>query len=137
MQTAYPAMSAPLQGDDLEALYPQFFSEIVKLTMASDAEFASRFPRFVSELERDFAMEEQWMEDARFIELRHHREQHAELLRLLHHVHERMMAGDLSLGRKIMPLLSHWFAVHIANMDLAWASALHQQSLTPAMRHAA
>lgn len=125
----------------LKGLYPTLFSCIDTLAESDDAHFTHRFAHFVADLERDFLMEEKWMEDLGFFSLREHREQHAELLRLLHHAQARVADGDFKLGRKIVALLPPWFTHHISAMDLSWASAAHinqkQQSQTVALLEAA
>lgn len=112
-----------LDETKIKQLYPQLFSELDAMTDACDAQFSIRYPKFVAELERDFANEEQWMSGLDLQAIQEHRAEHAQLLRLLHHAQSRVMAGDCNLGRKILPLLSPWFATHIAEMDTVWAQA--------------
>lgn len=107
----------------IKQLYPQLFCELDAMTEATDAQFTVRYPKFVAELERDFANEEQWMSGLDTRTLQEHRAEHAQLLRLLHHAQSRVLSGDCNLGRKILPLLSPWFATHIAEMDTVWAHA--------------
>ncbi|TCS38538.1 hemerythrin-like metal-binding protein [Paucimonas lemoignei] len=121
---AYGIPSAgALDEAKIKQLYPQLFSELDAMTVASDAQFSLRYPKFVDELERDFANEEQWMADMDVRVVQEHRAEHAQLLRLLHHAQSRVMAGDCNLGRKILPLLPPWFASHISEMDTIWAQA--------------
>lgn len=125
---AYGIPSAEaLDEAKIKQLYPQLFSELDAMTAATDAQFSIRYPKFVAELERDFANEEQWMAGLDVREIQEHRAEHAQLLRLLHHAQSRVMSGDCNLGRKILPLLSPWFATHIAEMDTAWAQAACRQ----------
>jgi hemerythrin-like metal-binding protein len=121
------ATAEKLAQAGLKGLYPALFARIDSLALADDVEFAARFPELVGDLERDFAREEEWMERSGFIGLRSHREHHAELLRLLHHAQSRVLDGDCKLGRKIASLLSPWFSLHIATMDISWAAAVHVQ----------
>lgn len=107
----------------IKQLYPQLFSELDAMADASDAQFCVRYPQFVAELEHDFATEEQWMGKLDTRVVQEHRAEHAQLLRLLHHAQSRVLAGDCQLGRKILPLLSPWFAEHISAMDTMWAHA--------------
>lgn len=127
MQTydATPAVSLDEAG--IKQLYPQLFSELDAMTDASDVQFCIRYPQFVAELERDFATEEQWMGQLETGLVQEHLAEHAQLLRLLHHAQSRVMAGDCMLGRKILPLLSSWFATHISAMDTVWARAASRQ----------
>ncbi len=118
-----------LDDSGIKRLYPQLFSELDAMADASDAQFQQRYPRFVAELERDFATEEQWMDALDSETLLAHRAEHAELLRLLHHAQSRVLDGDCQLGRKILPLLPPWFTAHISAMDTVWARAACIQKL--------
>lgn len=130
------ATAEKLTQAGLKGIYPALFAHIESLATMDDAEFAEHFPCLVANLERDFAKEEEWMERCGFVGLRAHREQHAELLRLLHHAQARVIDGDCKLGRKIALLLSQWFTFHIATMDISWAAAVHvhEQQSSGAMR---
>lgn len=121
MQAYATAPAVPLDEAEIKQLYPQLFSELAAMNDASDAQFCIRYPQFVAELERDFATEEQWMGSLEARMLQEHRAEHAQLLRLLHHAQSRVLEGDCQLGRKILPLLSPWFATHISAMDTVWA----------------
>ncbi|RJG01910.1 hemerythrin domain-containing protein [Noviherbaspirillum sedimenti] len=121
MQAYGISPAATLDEAGIKQLYPQLFSELDAMTDASDAQFCIRYPKFVAELERDFATEEQWMGGLETAMLQEHRAEHAQLLRLLHHAQSRVLVGDCQLGRKILPLLSPWFATHISAMDTVWA----------------
>lgn len=47
-----------------------------------------------------------------------HQEQHARALGALHHVHRRVMDGEIELGREVVDeLLPQWIAFHMASMD--------------------
>lgn len=123
MQAYATPRTATLDEAGVKQLYPQLFTELEAMADASDAQFCIRYPQFVAELEHDFATEEQWMGALETRALQEHRAEHAQLLRLLHHAQSRVLAGDCQLGRKILPLLSPWFAEHISAMDTVWAHA--------------
>ena len=123
MQAHGAPRTVTLDEVGVKQLYPRLFSELDALADASDAQFCVSYPRFVAELEHDFATEEQWMGELETHSLKEHRAEHAQLLRLLHHAQSRVLAGDCQLGRKILPLLSPWFSEHISAMDTMWARA--------------
>jgi hemerythrin-like metal-binding protein len=127
MQAFGNTLSGSLDEAQVKQLYPQLFSELDAMNDACDAQFSLRYPKFVAELERDFANEEQWMNVLDTRTVQEHRAEHAQLLRLLHHAQSRILAGDCNLGRKILPLLPPWFASHIAEMDTIWARAACRQ----------
>lgn len=127
MQAYRIPVTGALDEAKIKQLYPQLFLELDAMADATDAQFCVRYPQFVAELERDFANEEQWMSELEMRALQEHRAEHAQLLRLLHHAQSRVLAGDCHLGRKILPLLTPWFATHIAEMDTIWARAACDQ----------
>lgn len=139
MKVISPPAQDTLSETEIYNLYPQLFSEIAELSVLPDAEFILRYFEFIANLERDFVVEEQWMEQLDSQLQREHRAEHAQLLGLLHHAQTRMVDGDCSLGRKIIPLLTHWFTEHIATMDTAWALAMARRpaSHQPLMRNVA
>jgi hemerythrin len=130
---------AILDEAEIKLLYPQLFTELDALAQSADADFAASFSGFVAKLERDFALEEQWLQHLDVHAQRTHRAEHAQLLGLLHHAQARMHEGDCRLGQKIIPLLSPWFIHHISMMDTAWANAASRHALrqAPAMLDAA
>lgn len=67
---------------------------------------------------------EQIMEDRSLPDLKDHREQHAMILSLLHHVAAKVMSGDLILGRKIIRIFPEFFVRHMAAFDAALALAI-------------
>jgi len=113
----------------MDRLHHAFFNSLEVLSSSDDDQFSGRYGAFVSQVERAFREEEQWMEDIDFPGLRMHQEQHARLLGALHNVHFRLMNGELQLGRELVELmLPQWLAFHISTMDnpLAHAMQLEQ-----------
>jgi len=108
----------------LQKLHPILYTELTELSAMPDEEFPIRFARFVGELERDFALEEEGMEYAAFGGLREHRAAHAELLGLMQHALARIYGGDAKLARKVVDLLPHWFVYHMTTLDLAFANTM-------------
>lgn len=120
---------------EMDQLHFDFFETLSQLSALPDDEFALGFRGFVHHAEKAFAKEEQWMEDSDFPADKSHREQHARVLSALHHVHSRVLAGDITTGREtVETLLPHWFAFHISTMDMALASAMQTSSLAPLYR---
>ncbi|MDF3036874.1 MAG: hypothetical protein K0S28_2148, partial [Paucimonas sp.] len=47
-----------------------------------------------------------------------------------HHVHSRVLDGDLATGREtVETLLPQWFAFHISTMDMALAASMQMNDL--------
>jgi hemerythrin-like metal-binding protein len=116
---------------EMDQLHFDFFGALSELSALPDEEFAAGFSRFVRYAEQAFAWEEQWMlEDSDFSADKSHREQHARVLGALHHVHSRVLDGDLATGRETAEtLLPQWFAFHISTMDMALAASMQMNDL--------
>lgn len=115
---------------EMDRLHYDFFEALSALAALPDSEFALGFRGFVCHAERAFYREEQWMENSDFAADKSHREQHARVLSALHHVHSRILAGDIATGREtIETLLPQWFAFHISTMDMALAAAMQVSEL--------
>lgn len=120
---------------EMDQLHYDFFEILSRLSALSDEEFALGFRGFVYHAEKAFAKEEQWMEDSDFPADKSHREQHARVLSALHHVHSRVLAGDIATGREtVETLLPHWFAFHISTMDMALAATMQTSPTEPLYR---
>lgn len=102
----------------MDRLHEDFFASLNQLSSASDHDFCGGFTALLSQVERAFRLEEQWMEDIGFPAFHVHQEQHARALGALHCAHARVMSGDLELGREVVEeLLPRWCAFHMPTMD--------------------
>ena len=85
----------------------------------------------VRKFESIFRAEERWMEEIRFPELKHHREQHANILDTLYHGRSQISGGNTQFGRNIVEnLLPEWLHFHASTMDNALARELRVAALT-------
>jgi len=100
------------------------FDAVEQVLNAPDAKFTEFYSMLVASIERDFAAEEQLMEEIDFSGLPAHREQHARVLGGLHISESRVRAGDITIGREALTFLLPWLQVHIPTMDGALAVAL-------------
>lgn len=109
----------------MDELHRDFLDALIGLSSTPDKEFEARYSAFVAKAERTFSTEEQWMEEIDFPIIKSHREQHARVLGALHHVHSRIMKGDLATGREVIEkLFPQWFIFHMSTMDVTLATAL-------------
>src|SRR6185312_1339697 len=81
---------------EMDRLHYDFFEALSALAAMPDNEFMLGFGGFICHVERAFRMEEQWMESSDFAADKSHREQHARVLSALHHLHSRVLAGDIA-----------------------------------------
>lgn len=119
----------------MDQLHRNLFESLDRLSTSKDSEFTNGYKILVDQVEQVFHKELQWMEEIDFPSLKAHQEQHARVLGALHHVHARVMKGELTLGRKVATnLLPQWFAFHISTMDrsLALAMQMHQACIAGA-----
>lgn len=110
---------------ELDELHRSCHAAIEALINAGQDRLEAGFPDLLNRFEQAFRDEERWMDDIDYPALKSHREQHARVLGALHHVHGRVMDGDLALGRHVVDdLLPQWLSLHIDTMDNALAVAL-------------
>ncbi len=122
-----PAHSA--RRPSLEILQQNLLVQLGELGHVSDSDFALGYKAFVGCAEQAFCTEEEWMEALDLPSLPGHREQHACALGALHHVHSRVMGGDIVIGREVIRrLLPRWFSIHAKTMDEILATAMRQAS---------
>lgn len=127
------ATKSSIFADELDASQQHLLQEMASLITISDSKFARCFSALLAHIEQEFYAEEEWMEDVGFPAILPHREQHSRVLSALHHVHPRVMAGDLVAGRQAARLLFQWFMNHMSSMDRALISAV-QMTVSQANR---
>jgi len=118
------ATESSIFANELDVSQQHLLQEMVGLITISDSKFAPCYAALVAHIEHEFYAEEQWMEDVGFPAILPHREQHSRILSALHHVHPRVMGGDLVAGRQAALLLFQWFMSHMASMDRALIGAV-------------
>jgi methyl-accepting chemotaxis protein len=115
----------------MDALHHDVATALMHLPSTKDAEFQERYELLLYKLERIFRAEERWMEEIRFPELKHHREQHASILDTLYYGRSQLSGGNTQFGRNIIEnLLPEWLHFHATTMDSALARELRVAALT-------
>ena len=114
----------------MDALHHDAAKVLMHLPTTVDREFHEGYNILLHKVERIFRAEEQWMEEIRSPELRHHREQHAHLLGALYYGQSQIVDGNTQFGRNVVEtLLPEWLALHGATMDNALARELRVATL--------
>jgi hemerythrin len=109
----------------IDELHQDFFRTLVQAASVTDKKFSAGYGALIAKVEHAFATEERWMEEIDFASLKAHREQHARILGALHHIHSKVMAGELATGRDVVErLLPQWFLFHMSTMDAALAMSM-------------
>lgn len=112
----------------IDAAHMALFDQMQFLLGGADAELDAGLLCLCDRLERDFREEETMMEALDFSGIRNHRAEHARVLSALHHVEP----GDVGAARELLQLMSQWFPVHVATMDVELAAALRGAAEEPA-----
>lgn len=133
-QTVWPTeISSEVTAMDM--LHHEVIEALHAISACTDQEFSAEFGAFVGKVEHVFCEEDRWMEEIDFPGSKVHREQHARVLGALHHVHSRVMGGEIGLGREVVQhLLPQWFAFHVSTMDATLALALQIASTEVSVR---
>src|SRR5258706_7376522 len=118
------ATKSSIFADELDASQQHLLQEMSDLITISDSQFVPCHSALVAHIEHEFYEEEQWMEGVDFPAILPHREQHSRVLSALHHVHPRVMEGDIPVGRQVASLVFRWFLIHMASMDRVLISAV-------------
>jgi hemerythrin len=109
----------------LSELHRDLANALNKLSSIEDQDFCNEYKHFVALAEQVFRREEEWLEQNDLPAFKYHQEQHARALGALHHVHRRVMDGEIELGREVADkLLPQWIAFHMSSMDDALARAM-------------
>lgn len=120
-----PIFDIPTGVAPLDNLHQDFLAGMQCLASAPDHAFAHQYEDFVRLVEKIFRIEETWMEELDCAIVLCHREQHARVLSALHHVHTRVLAGDIAVGRDVAErLLPQWFALHVETLDAALGTVI-------------
>lgn len=111
---------------ELDSSHKDILNGFDQLKQVMDEEFCLGYTALVARIEVDFFKEEEMMEQRSPTDLKSHREQHARILGILHHVAARIMKGDLIYGRKIASILPDCFIQHIMTCDAGLAMRLRR-----------
>jgi hemerythrin len=111
----------------MDRLHYALTEALEELSTIEDFRFAGAFREFLAKLEQYFRLEEAWLEKTQRPSVLMHLEGHARALSALHHVHSRVMAGEISEGRNVVQnVLPQWLAFHMATMEPALTCSLEQ-----------
>lgn len=127
LATTISATARPTSVSALNELHRDVADTLAGLSISAADDFLAGYQALLSKLERIFSAEELWMEDTGFPALKHEMEQHGRILSALHHVHSKVLGGDLAAGREVVDaLLPQWFTLHLTAIDKTLSMSIHQ-----------
>jgi hemerythrin-like metal-binding protein len=115
-----------LGHEQMDRTHREFVNLVNALGAASDAELSRCLDELLTHTDAHFAQELQWMKSSGFPPLHCHEGEHTRVLEVAREVRERVVAGDLEMGRVLAREIPDWFRDHAATMDAALANWLRQ-----------
>ncbi len=115
----------------MDETHRDFVGFLNRLDAAADAESLMRLDEFIVHAEEHFGQEEAWMERAAFPPLGCHKEEHDNVLEVMHEVRRRVAAGEAHYARTLTAALAEWFPHHAATMDAMLAEFMRETGLSP------
>lgn len=115
----------------MDDTHREFVEQLNRVGVAEEAGLLVALDDFIAHTEAHFGQEEKWMESINFPPLGCHRGEHAKVLETAREVRNRVMAGDMRLGRMLAEALAEWFPQHAASMDAVLALSMEQTGYRP------
>lgn len=115
--------------DAMDDTHREFVAIVNRLLTCPDADMAAAMRAFVVHAEAHFGQEKAWMEATDFPPRDCHIEDHDAVMESAHQVEERVLAGDVALGREFAAELARWFPSHADYLDSALAQWLAKRRL--------
>lgn len=110
----------------MDLTHREFVDLVNALASATDADLLACLDAFLAHTEAHFAQELRWMKSSGFPPLHCHESEHVRVWEVAQEVRERVIAGDLEMGRVLAEEIPDWFRDHAATMDAALAQWLRQ-----------
>jgi hemerythrin-like metal-binding protein len=108
--------------EPMDDTHREFVTLLSEMESCAGGDLGDRLERFAAHTVAHFDQENAWMHACGFPPIRCHTGEHERVLRVIFDVLERVRAGEVDLGRRLIAELPHWFEHHAATMDHALAS---------------
>lgn len=105
----------------MDRTHREFVDIVGAMTSCADAELAAGLRAFIDHAQAHFGEEDQAMAETAFPAAECHAGEHAAVLSSAHEVLDRVVAGDIGIGREFVAELARWFPAHVAQLDSALA----------------
>lgn len=108
----------------MDMVHREFVDLLQAALTAPNAELPNVLANIARHAEGHFAQENEWMESQGFPGGDCHIDEHNKVLASIYDVQEKVIQGDIAIGRKLAKALSEWFPDHASFMDSALAAWL-------------
>lgn len=136
MSTLAWSESLALHQPQMDATHHEFVDLLLGLDAALDADDGSLDPALdavIEHTEAHFAQEEHWMLGMGFAPQNCHSYQHAQVLKAMHEVQDRLRRDDdVAIVRQLAEELVEWFPAHSRSMDASLAQCMTSMGYVPA-----
>ncbi|MBK1614252.1 hemerythrin [Rubrivivax gelatinosus] len=136
MSTLSWSDSLALNQPQMDATHHEFVDLLATLDAAFDGPeklLELALDAVVEHTEGHFAQEEHWMLGMGFAPQNCHSYQHAQVLKAMHEVLDRLrLDGDVVLARQLFDELVEWFPAHARTMDASLAQCMASMAYVPA-----
>jgi len=107
--------------DQIDTIHREFVEVVAALLHCADNEFLAVLDKFIEHATSHFGDEDAMMIDTGFPPKDCHIDEHAAVMASAVQVRERVLAGDIAIGRDFAAELARWFPMHAAHLDSALA----------------
>nr|BAC56750.1 hypothetical protein [Janthinobacterium sp. J3] len=108
----------------MDTVHREFVDLLQAALTAPNAELPHALADIARHAEGHFAQENEWMVSQEFPGGDCHIDEHNKVLASIYDVQEKVIQGDIAIGRKLAQALSEWFPDHASFMDSALAAWL-------------
>jgi hemerythrin-like metal-binding protein len=126
MSEAHWSDALSLDVAAMDDIHREFVATLHAMQTAADGDFVARLDDMIAHTAGHFAQESVWMKAIQFPPTHCHEEEHDKVLLILMDVRNRVVAGDLALGRNLAAELMPWLEHHAATMDNMLAQHIRQ-----------
>ncbi|MDW3687258.1 bacteriohemerythrin [Cupriavidus sp. CV2] len=113
-----------------DATHAEFVQLLDAATRADDAGFLAALDEWIDHTRHHFGQEEAWMEAMAFGPQHCHRGEHEQVLAVAGAVRDKVAAGDLALGRRLLSELPGWFDQHVKAMDAMMVNHMRENGFS-------
>ena len=115
----------------MDDTHREFVDQLNALYESPDEEFLAMYDEFLGHTVQHFGQENDWMAKIDFPPAHCHTGEHENVLNLMRDIRERIVGGDIPIGRVLVRELGPWFTNHAGGMDTMLAYFIKATGFTP------